>query len=274
LLTSVTTTTYSNGTSSSTTAVINYTNSSTGKETGLPNSIGGNTLTWTWGNQLALLDNSDETVTYTYNDAGIRTSKSVYNKTTHVTTNSSYVLEGDKVVYETVGANKLHYSYSSAGDLLSVNLNGTEYYYIFNAQGDVVGLINTSGIQVVSYSYDAYGNAITTTGSESGDNQLGGLNPYRYRGYRYDSNTKWYYLQSRYYIPELSRFLSSDDNFGLVGGIISSNLFAYCSNNPVSAFDPNGDIANWIIGGSVGLIVGGIVGGVISYRKSGKVDWR
>jgi RHS repeat-associated protein len=184
------------------------------------------------------------------------------------------VLEGDKVVYETVGANKLHYSYSSAGDLLSVNLNGTEYYYIFNAQGDVVGLINTSGIQVVSYSYDAYGNAITTTGSESGDNQLGGLNPYRYRGYRYDSNTKWYYLQSRYYIPELSRFLSSDDNFGLVGGIISSNLFAYCSNNPVSAFDPNGDIANWIIGGSVGLIVGGIVGGVISYRKSGKVDWR
>lgn len=247
LLTSVTTTTYSGGVGTSTTDQVSYANGQAGKVTGLPSQMGGNALTWTWGNELSTVENTSQRVSYTYNDAGIRTSKSVLNKTSGVTTTSTYVLDGDKVVFETVGANKLHYSYNSAGDLVSVNFNGAEYYYIYNAQGDVVGLVDTSGTQVVRYNYDAFGNALSITGSLSGASQVGGMNPYRYKGYRYDTDTKWYYLQSRYYSPELSRFVSSDfaEILSLTTGVLlSHNLFAYCSNNPINLVDLNG---HWFV---------------------------
>jgi YD repeat-containing protein len=79
-------------------------------------------------------------------------------------------------------------------DLMSMNLNGTEYYYMKDAQGDIIGLFDRTGAVVVEYTYDAWGNILSTTGSLA--SAVGVKNPYRYRGYRYDAETGLYYLQS------------------------------------------------------------------------------
>ena len=67
---------------------------------------------------------------------------------------------------------------------------------------------------------------------------LGTLNPFRYRGYCYDEETGWYYLQSRYYDPVVGRFINADGQIN--GGVLGANLFAYCENNPVMFSDPTG----------------------------------
>jgi RHS repeat-associated protein len=119
-----------------------------------------------------------------------------------------------------------------------MNLNGAEYFYVFNAQGDIIKLVNKSGTVVVSYVYDTWGKLISTTGTLA--STVGAKNPYRYRGYRYDSETGLYYLQSRYYNPEWGRFLNADSLAGKQGVLLSHNVFAYCGNNPVVRQDPSG----------------------------------
>ena len=103
-------------------------------------------------------------------------------------------------------------------------------------QGDVVKILNTSGAVVASYTYDAWGK-VTNSG-----NVVGQYNPIRYRGYYYDTETGFYYLQSRYYDPAIKRFINADDAslIGANGDFISFNLYAYCLNNPVMGYDPLG----------------------------------
>jgi RHS repeat-associated core domain len=103
-----------------------------------------------------------------------------------------------------------------------MNLNGVEYWYIRNAQGDIIGLIDKAGTQVVSYTYDSWGKPSPEVKDESGNilptsgitgslaSTVGVKNPYRYRGYRYDTETQLYYLNSRYYNPEWGRFINAD----------------------------------------------------------------
>ncbi|QGU96912.1 hypothetical protein GOM49_17830 [Clostridium bovifaecis] len=119
-----------------------------------------------------------------------------------------------------------------------MNLNGTEYYYIRNAQGDIIGVYDKNGIQVVSYVYDSWGKPISTTGTLA--STVGAKNPYRYRGYRYDSETGLYYLQSRYYNPEWGRFINADGIIGQTGELLGHNLFIYCKNSSVNGKDPSG----------------------------------
>ncbi len=89
---------------------------------------------------------------------------------------------------------------------------------------------------------------------------LGIQNPFRYRGYVYDQETGLYYLQTRYYDPELGRFISADDlsYLGAGGELPGCNLFAYCGNNPVSRADSDSGFWNTIIGAVAGAVVGGI----------------
>ncbi|MFZ2258134.1 MAG: RHS repeat-associated core domain-containing protein, partial [Clostridiaceae bacterium] len=140
------------------------------------------------------------------------------------------------------GAETFHYTYDGNGAPFSMTYNGSEYFYLTNLQGDVTGLANAAGATVVSYTYDSWGKLITTTGSLA--TTLGVKNPYRYRGYRYDTETGLYYLQSRYYNPEIGRFINADnienvDNINL----LTSNLFAYCLNNPINMSDGDGKAA-------------------------------
>ena len=141
----------------------------------------------------------------------------------------------------TVGSDTLTFTYDASGRPLSVTLNGTTYYYVTNLQGDVTAILNTSGTAVVTYTYDAWGNPLATTGTLA--TTLGTLNPLRYRGYVYDTETELYYLQSRYYDPQIGRFLDADSFTSTGQGLLSNNMFAYCLNNPIAFSDSGGTAA-------------------------------
>jgi RHS repeat-associated protein len=117
------------------------------------------------------------------------------------------------------------------------DING-EYYYIRNAQGDIIGLFDKAGALVVSYTYDSWGKLISTTGTAA--STVGVKNPYRYRGYRYDTETGLYYLQSRYYNAEWGRFVNADTLLGETGELLSHNIFAYCQGSPINYLDTIG----------------------------------
>ncbi|MDT8716237.1 RHS repeat-associated core domain-containing protein [Clostridium sp. 19966] len=137
-----------------------------------------------------------------------------------------------------------------------MNLNGVEYYYIRNGQGDIIGLFDKAGATVASYTYDTWGKLISIkdgSGADITNNtaSVGYKNPYRYRGYRYDTETGLYYLQSRYYNSDWGRFINADGDIGVQGNLLSHNLFAYCKNNPANGVDSEGfsalSVFGWII---------------------------
>ena len=116
------------------------------------------TYTWQHGRQLAGMSKSGTNIAYGYDSDGRRITKTV-NGTAY-----NYHYLGDQLVELTWDGNKLHFTYDSTGPL-SVNCNGTEYFYVKNAQGDVTGLVSASGTRVVTYTYDAWGNPLSTTGT-------------------------------------------------------------------------------------------------------------
>jgi RHS repeat-associated protein len=182
---------------------------------------------------------------------------------------TDYVLEGGKVILETTGSDTLHYSYDSRGQLVSFSLNGTPYFYTRNGQGDITGLIDASGVEVVRYTYDSWGKPISITGSLA--TTVGAKNPYRYRGYRYDNESGLYYLQSRYYDPVTSRMLNADNTDVLTAtpeDLTDKNLFAYCDNDPINRDDKSGDFWEYSAAGVGALGAGagiswGAIGGTV-----------
>ena len=112
------------------------------------------------------------------------------------------------------------------------------FYYYYNAQGDVMGLRNDSGNSVVQYTYDSWGKLLSTTGTMAGF--INPYNPFRYRGYFYDEETGLYYLNSRYYDPETGRFINADGYVSTGQGLLGTNMFAYCENNPANRHDMGG----------------------------------
>lgn len=214
---------------------------------GNPLTYDGYTYSWEMGRQLKSINKTGQAISYKYNDSGIRTEKMVNGVTT------KYHLVGDKVTFESNDTDNVYYTYDPAGKLISMNLNGNEYFYVRNAQGDIIGLIDKAGTQVVSYTYDSWGKLISIKDAVGADitnntTHVGYKNPYRYKGYRYDTETGLYYLQSRYYNPEWGRFINADALGGQVGELLSHNIFAYCNGNPINNFDLNGFRTTPIIG--------------------------
>ena len=194
--------------------------------------------TWQNGRELASLSEGGTTWSYTYDANGMRTSRS------DGTTTYEYVYNGSSLVQMTVGSSTLYFANGA------VFYNGTPYYYVTNLQGDVIAILSPMGALVVQYTYDAWGNVLSTTGSMA--STLGTLNPIRYRGYVYDQESGLYYLQSRYYDPEMGRFLNADALVS-TGGLLGNNMFAYCGNNPVMGYDPGGYASCTWDGGFWGL---------------------
>ena len=205
---------------------------------GNPTSYRGYTMTWAKGRQLASLSGNGKSMSFKYDNAGIRTSKTVNGVET------KYTYLGGTLVSQKTGDEVINFAYSAGGAPYGFSYNGQSYFYLLNLQGDVIGIYDGSGNVVVRYTYDSWGKVISVTGSLA--DTVGVKNPLRYRGYYYDVETKLYYLQSRYYDPETCRFINADSL--LVAGddyIQGVNMFAYCQNNPVMYSDPSGREATY-----------------------------
>ena len=188
-------------------------------------------MQFTWnGRQLSSLQQNDNVVYYTYDSDGIRTSKTVNGVET------TYQLDGTKIVSETTDGNIKWFIYDENDSIIGFEYYNQVYYFEKNAQGDVVRIFDSEGNFVSEYFYDAWGNIA----SISGNQDIANTNPFRYRGYYYDNESGLYYLQSRYYDSYTGRFLNADVIYGSHYGKFSDNLFTYCSNNSVLYTDPTG----------------------------------
>ena len=148
------------------------------------------------------------------------------------------------------------YVYDSNGAPVYMTLNGTTYYYQKNLQGDIIGIVDSDNVEVVTYSYDAWGKLLSISGPLA--STVGEANHLRYRGYYYDTESGLYYLQSRYYDPEIGRFISKDDPiFHEDETGVAANLYAYCDNNPIMNEDPSGYfvIRRWMISAPIDILL-------------------
>ena len=157
--------------------------------------------------------------------------------------------------------------------------NYATYYYILNVQGDVIGLLNANGAIAAKYTYDPWGKVTVQSSNGTANTSsafIGNINPLRYRGYYYDNDTGLYYLQSRYYDPAIGRFINADTYTTTdADGLLSTNMFAYCENNPVNRSDPNGEL-HILAGALIGGVIGGgleLVGQLVTGTKLSDVNW-
>ena len=218
----------------------------------------GSTFTWTQGRRLATAKVGSTNISYAYDMAGVRSSKTVGSTKYDFTTLSGLVTR------QTGGGKTIDFVYDENNQPLAMKYNNTLYYYVLNAQGNVVRIVNSSRSVVASYTYDPWGKIISSSGT------LADINPLRYRGYYYDSETGFYYLQSRYYDPEIGRFINADSYASTdATGLLSTNMFAYCENDPVNGSDPNGEWIHIAIGSAMGAVTS-IITGYASAKQAGK----
>ena len=190
---------------------------------GNPTSYRGNAVEWQYGTRLTKFGDT----TFTYDGAGRRVSKG----------DISFTYDSDGRLIKQ--SNGLEFIYDNSG-VIGVKYNNSQYFYRRDCQGNIIALIDNSGNVVVEYKYDAWGNHEAEVASEDYV-ALAEINPYRYRGYYYDSETGLYFLQTRYYDPETGRFISRDSiEYADPETICGLNLYAYCGNNPVMNVDPSG----------------------------------
>lgn len=204
-------------------------------EIGNPESYDGYTFVWQRGNQLARFHGNGIDITYVYDAQGHRIQQNINGLVI------DYLYSGDLLMRQSDGTNTLDFAYDASKVLVGFKYNGTPYYYLRNQQSDIVAIVDMEGTVVAEYFYDAYGNITSYTGA------MASINPFRYHGYYQDPETGWYYLGSRYYNPEWRRFLNADTLFVADSDIInSSNMYAYCNNNPIMLIDSNGTSAESI----------------------------
>ena len=175
-----------------------------------------------------------------------------------VTEEHSYIYASGMLLRETITSGSttrtLDFRYDNVGYPYALIYNNgsstATYYYITNLQGDVMYLVDSNGNQVAAYTYDPYGKILSATGT------MAEINPLRYRGYYYDAETGFYYLQSRYYDPNTCRFINADSYASTDQGLIGYNMFAYCRNDPINRKDVNG---NWSFWATLGVAIGAAV---------------
>ena len=234
-------------------------------------------LTWQGRRLESYTDSeSEETFTYTYNSDGIRTSKTI-DGVEHI-----YHLSGTQVLSEEWTENGVQhlliYIYDVSGAPIGMAYRDSTYvsgafdFYLFakNIQGDILYIYNSSGTRLVTYTYDAWGKCYVTY-QNGGASTSARYNPFRYRGYYYDTETGLYYVSSRYYDPEVGRWISTETSvdcgsFDVCAGIIGYNAYVYCANSPVIYKDASGESITLVI---CGVTLGakaiiGLVGAIIA----------
>ena len=249
----------------------------------------GTAYTFTWeGRQMQTATKGGKTWSYTYNSDGLRTSK------TNGSTIYSYTWNENRQLSTMVcGTSSAWFYYDHEGKPLYMEyVDGNDecsgsYRYILNLQGDVVGLYDlTRDCMAMTYTYDAWGRELSWSTLNSGYAGLIFNNPLTYRGYIYDRETGFYYLQSRYYDSTVGRFLNADDTnyLGISGTVIGWNLFSYCYNDPINYTDRFGysslvgelqlppDFLN-ILGAALNGIMASVLGSISSIKAAIASSW-
>ena len=218
----------------------------------------GDMMCWS-GRQLLERRNGQENTAYSYNADGLRTRRVLTDRSYY----ESYWL-GELLIAETYKKSNgalvytLVFSYDENGSPVGVSMrNGTSatwtsYDYLKNLQGDILGICSVSGGGIVTihaaYEYDPWGKLLGVRNNSGGvisdETSIALRNPLRYRGYYYDSDTGYYYLKSRYYDPQIGRFINADGYASTGQGFLGYNMFAYCLNNPILCADEGGNAAN------------------------------
>lgn len=220
-------------------------------EIGNPISYQDNTYTWIAGRQLSSIANGDMIISYTYDEVGHRTKKTI--EKTRGKVYYQYFWAGDTLIAMTISQGQesvvetVYFLYDMDGNVYGFIKNENELYlYEKSKTGDIIAIYGQNGV-VASYEYDDYGNIIMAT---ENDETISLYNPFYYRSYCYDKETEMYYLLSRYYVPQWGRFLNADAYFTTGVQAYATNMFAYCANNPINSSDLYGywdkdDHKNW-----------------------------
>ena len=211
---------------------------------GNPTVLRGMALTWGEGRRLKRIVGTAGEVTFAYDSDGKRVKKTSGNTETKYYYNGSTLSGLVRTTTGNTGTTKttVQFVYDAEGKPFLLRLNGkTDYFYLYNGLGDVVGLVDSSNKVVVRYQYNSWGKV--TSSEDTSGVSLATLNPFCYRKYVYDSETGLYCLGSRYYDPEVGRFVNADDTdviFAKPQELYHKNLYVYCYNNPVVRRDIQG----------------------------------
>lgn len=208
-------------------------------------------------------------ILYEYNSDGLRISRTTTDADGQAAV-TKYIYNGDILAGEIRDDGKsLLFYYDNNGQPFGLRYNGTDYYYLRNLQNDVAAIADGTGAIAARYYYDAWGNLLSVTDGAghavTDAEHIGLVNPIRYRGYYYDSETGMYYVSSRYYNPKIGRWINADIPETLTAdfeNFAQYNLFAYCFNNPVNMSDETGTWPSWatkLVIGIGAVVVGAAV---------------
>ena len=218
-------------------------------------------------------------IDFEYDHNGLRTQKKVVEN--GITTIYDYTLHGKLITHltkRTVDENgdettqELHFFYDAQSKPAFVEYGGNKYRFLRNLQDDVIGIVDSDGICVVEYKYDAWGRNHVISGTMA--STLGIDNPFRYRSYYFDEETLLYYLRSRYYSIALQRFVNADSYdilSQMVGEPFGGNLFFYCKNSSPIGVDDDGDWLNILVGAVAGALISGVVQAVSNWASGEKI---
>lgn len=239
---------------------------------GRPISIGDTQLEWNDDDTLKTYMDENNFIEFLYDENNIRYRKTINGIQT------DFFYDGNRLIKEIRNGKAIKYCYQN-NKPISFEYQGKKYLYETNIFGDIIRMYSEEGVIVAEYQYDAYGNTYILRNVDG----IAEINPLRYRGYYYDSETSLYYITSRYYDPEIGRFISPDSVDYLDPATINGlNLYAYCGNDPVNRVDPTGHfaISSFLIGLGISALIGAVVGAFsytasegLSYAITGEFTW-
>lgn len=216
------------------------------------------------GRRLQSFTKSGSTYNYIYDEQGLRTRKIAPDGSV-----TKYLYNGTKLAAEIAPNYRLDFLYDENDMLYGFVKDGSaKYFYARDMLQNILGIIDTNGSPVVIYQYTAYGTS-TVLQDTAG---LASINPFRFKGYYFDSESGMYYCHTRYYVPEWCRWLNADHpSFLQPDSLQEMNLFVYCGNNPITNIDPIGCFSLSIlvvIGFVIGILVPEIGTAVYSQKNS------
>ena len=205
-------------------------------------------MEWEKGHQLRHITGAGLDMYCMYNDSGKRIRKTVNGVTT------DFYLDGSAILMQTPSdGSRIDFFYDDKGNVFAMKYQNEMYFYRKNLFGDILGILDSHGTELVKYEYNSWGKLLNLT--DYSPNGLGRRNPFRFKGYYYDEELGMYYLNSRYYDPEVGRFISPDttDILEVQDDLYDKNLYAYCDNNSVMRIDSSGAVWHLAVGAVVGV---------------------